>query len=55
MLGHLEDESVANSLDLEGVEDGREVSLELDVDDCANNLRDLSSNRSATECSYRNH
>jgi len=42
MLGNLEDESVVDTLDLQGVKNRGEVSLELDVYDCANDLGDLS-------------
>jgi hypothetical protein len=45
MLGDLEDESVVDALDLQSVEDGREVSLELDIHNGTNNLGDLSVGR----------
>lgn len=42
MLGNFEHQPVFDSFDLEGVEDGRDVSLELDIYDCADDLGDLS-------------
>jgi hypothetical protein len=39
MLGDLENESVLDTLHLEGVEDGRDLTLELHVDDGADDLR----------------
>ena len=41
MLGDLKDESVFNTLDLEGVQDWWEVTLELHIDDGTDDLRDL--------------
>ena len=38
MLGDLEDETVLSAVDLKSVEDGGEVTVELDVDDGTNNL-----------------
>jgi hypothetical protein len=38
MLSDLEDETVLSAVDLKCVENGREVSVELDVDDGTNDL-----------------
>lgn len=38
MLGNLEDETVLSAVDLKSVENGGEVTVELDVDDGTNNL-----------------
>jgi hypothetical protein len=38
MLGNLEDETVLSSVDLKSVENGREIAVELDIDDGTNNL-----------------
>jgi hypothetical protein len=46
MLGDLEDESVLDTLDFEGVEDGGDLSLELHVDDGTD---DLSGRRATCE------
>ena len=43
MLGDLKNESVVDTLDLEGVEDRWKGALELHIDDGTNNLRDLTS------------
>jgi len=55
VLGDFENESVVDTVDLKGVEDGREVALELDVDDSSNNLRDFthSSDLGSTEALYK--
>ena len=53
MLGDLENESVFGSLHLEGVEDGREVSLELHINDCSDDLGDLSNGSRRAKPSYR--
>lgn len=53
MLGNLEDESVVNSLNFEGVKNWWEVSLELDIHNGTNDLGDLSkSGLSSAEPSY---
>lgn len=49
MLRHFQHESVLGSFDLQGIENGREVSFELHVNDCTNNLRNLSSMSTCTE------
>jgi hypothetical protein len=38
MLGNLEYETVLGTVDLKGVENGRERTVELDIDDGTNNL-----------------
>ena len=38
MLGDLEDETVLSSVDLKSVENGGELTVELDVDDGTNDL-----------------
>jgi hypothetical protein len=38
VLGDFKDESVLDTLDFEGVEDGRDLPIELDVDDGADDL-----------------
>jgi hypothetical protein len=38
MLGNLEDETVLSSFDLKGVQNGGELTVELDIDDGTNNL-----------------
>ena len=43
VLGDLEDETVLGALNLKSVENRRELTLELDVDDGTNDLGDLSS------------
>ena len=43
MLSDLKNESIVDTLDLEGVEDRWELALELHIDDGTNNLRDLTS------------
>lgn len=42
MLGDLEHKTVLSTLDLKSVEDGREISVELHVDDGTDDLRDSS-------------
>jgi hypothetical protein len=42
MLGDFKDESVLSSLDLKCVENEREFSIEVHIDDGTDNLRDLS-------------
>ena len=49
MLGDLQHESAVDTLDLEGVENGRQVTLELHIDDGTDDLRDLA----AGETSYK--
>jgi hypothetical protein len=44
MLSHFQDESVVHTLYLEGVQDGRQLALELDVHDGSNDLGDLARN-----------
>jgi len=41
MLGDLENESVLNTLDFKGIENWWKVSLELDIDNGTDDLRDL--------------
>jgi hypothetical protein len=43
MLGDLENESVTNSLDLKSIENWWKISLELDIDNGTDDLRDLTS------------
>lgn len=52
MLGDLEHESVFSSVDLKGVENWGQLSLELHVDDGTNNLRNLSFSDSSAEATY---
>ena len=47
MLGHLKDESVLGSLHLKGIEDRGQLSIELHVDDGADNLGYFSSKGSS--------
>ena len=49
MLGDLQHESAIDALDLEGVENGGQVTLELHIDDGTNDLRDLAT----SETSYK--
>ena len=49
MLGDLQHESAFDALDLEGVENGGQVTLELHIDDGTNDLRDLAT----SETSYK--
>jgi len=41
MLSDFEDESALDSLDFQGVKNGRKVFFELDIDDGTDNLRDF--------------
>jgi len=53
MLGDLENESVTNTLDFKGIENWWKVSLELDIDNGTDDLRDLTnSNDFSREVSY---
>jgi peptide chain release factor 1 len=45
MLGDLENKSVASSLDLHSIEDRRELSLKLHIDNGSDNLRHLADKR----------
>lgn len=38
MLGHFEHESALDSFDFEGIEDRRDFSFKLDIDDCSDDL-----------------
>ena len=48
MLRNLEDETRGSTLHLKGVENGRQGTLELDVDDSTDNLRNFSSSNSVS-------
>jgi len=52
MLGDLEDESVRDTLNFKGVKNWGELSLELNVDDGTNNLRNLSVSDLCAERAY---
>jgi hypothetical protein len=53
MLGDLENESVLNTLDFKSIENWWKVSLELDIDNGTDDLRDLTnSNDFGREVSY---
>jgi len=53
MLGDLENESVTNTLDFKGIENWWKISLELDIDNGTDDLRDLTnSNDFSREVSY---
>ena len=50
VLGDLENEAVLGALNLERVENGRKLALELDIDDGTNNLGNLA--RGGTKAAY---
>ena len=52
MLGDLKDKPVIGTLDLEGIENWRKVTLELHVDDGTNDLGNLTLANSCTEAAY---
>ena len=53
MLSNLKNESLTGILDLKGVENRRQVTLELDIDDGTNDLGNLTNTSVSTEGSYR--
>jgi hypothetical protein len=52
MLSDFEDKSVCDSLNFESVENWGEGTLELDVNDGTNNLRNLSMSNLSAEATY---
>ena len=53
VLGDLEDEAVLGALNLERVENRRKLTLELHIDDGANDLRNLARSRAELACQQR--
>lgn len=51
VLSDLQDQSVVDSLHLKGVQDGWQVTLELDIDDGSNDLRNFSNRLRCAESS----
>ena len=53
VLGDLEDEAVLGALNLERVENRRKLTLELHIDDGANDLRNLARSRAELACQQK--
>ena len=53
VLGDLEDEAVLGALNFERVENRRKLTLELHIDDGANDLRNLARSRAELACKQR--